>query len=88
MKKIALLLSIPLLLFACKSDTKSDSNADVVEETVKEEIAYASFGEKITDENVLSKTEIIETYKNLKVGDTAMVKFTTKVNEVCQTKGC
>ena len=88
MKKIALLLSIPLLLFACKSETKSGTNVDVVEETVKEEIAYASFGEKITDENVLSKTEIIETYKNLKVGDTAMVKFATTVNEVCQTKGC
>ena len=88
MKKIVILLSIPLLLFACKSETKPETNADVVEETVKEEIAYASFGEKITDENVLSQPEIIETYKNLKVGDTAFVKFATKVNEVCQTKGC
>ena len=88
MKKIALLICIPVLMFACKSDPKMDDNKEVVEEVVKEEIAYASFGDKITDENVLAKSEIIETYKNLKVGDTAVVKFTTSVNEVCQAKGC
>ena len=75
-------------MFACKSDPKMDDNKEVVEEVVKEKIAYASFGEKITDENVLAKSEIIETYKNLKVGDTAVVKFTTSVKEVCQAKGC
>ncbi len=88
MKKIALLFCILVLLFSCKSETKSENNKDLVEETVKEQIAYASFGKKITDENVLDKPEIIETYKNLKVGDTAIVKFTTSVKEVCQTKGC
>ena len=88
MKKIAYLLCIPLLMFACKSETKSENNKDLVEETVKEQVAYASFGNKISDENVLAKSEIIETYKNLKVGDTAFVKFTASVNEVCQAKGC
>ena len=88
MKKIALLICIPLLLFSCKSDSKVDVNKEVVEEVVNKKIAYASFGEKITDENVLAKSEIIETYKNLKVGDTAVVKFTTSVKEVCQAKGC
>ncbi len=88
MKKLIVLLSIPFVLVACKSENKTEKQADVVEEVVKQEIAYASFGEKITDENVLSKSEIIETYKNLKAGDTAVVKFSTTVNEVCQTKGC
>jgi len=88
MKKFIVLLSIPFLLFACKTETKSEKETAAAEETVKEQIAYASFGEKITDENVLSKSEIIKTYDNLKVGDTAVVKFTTTVNEVCQTKGC
>lgn len=49
---------------------------------------YRSFGEEISDKNLLSKKEIIETYKNLKVGDTAIVKFAAKVNDVCQSKGC
>ena len=85
MKKLALLFCVILLIFACKSETKSQ---DVSTDETKELIAYASFGEKITDEDVLTKKEIIEKYKSLKSGDTAFVKFTTKVNEVCQTKGC
>ncbi|PHS68410.1 MAG: DUF4920 domain-containing protein [Flavobacterium sp.] len=84
MKKLVVLFSIPFLLFACKSETKSEKQ----EEIVKQEIAYASFGDKITDENVISKTEAVEVYKNLKAGDTVSVKMTTKVNEVCQSKGC
>ena len=66
MKKIVLLLSIPFLfLFACKSDTKAEKDVDLAQETIKEAIAYASFGAEITDENVLNKTQMIETYKNL-----------------------
>ena len=84
MKKLVVLFSIPLLLLACKSETKSEKQ----EEIVKQEIAYASFGDKITDENVISKAEAVEVYKNLKVGDTVSLKMTTKVNEVCQSKGC
>lgn len=88
MKKIILLLAIPLLFSACKSDKKNENSSNNVTNEIKKEVAYASFGEKITNENVLSNSEIIETYKNLKVGDTTMVKFTATVNEVCQAKGC
>ncbi len=84
MKKLVVLFSIPLLLLACKSETKSEKQ----EEVAKKEIAYASFGDKITDENVISKAEAVEVYKNLKAGDTVSIKMTTKVNEVCQSKGC
>ena len=78
MKKIALLFIASLFILSCKNGTK-DSTA---------ELSYASFGEKITDVDVLTKDEIIEKYKTLKSGDTAFVKFTSKVKEVCQTKGC
>jgi len=88
MKKLIVLLSIPFLLFSCKSETKSEKQENATKDVVKQEIAYASFGNKITDEKVISKSEAIETYKNLKIGDTVMVKMETKVNEVCQSKGC
>jgi hypothetical protein len=78
MKRIALLFVTFLLIISCKNENK-ETTAD---------IAYASFGDKITDEEVLTKDEIIEKYKTLKAGDTAFVKFTSKVNEVCQAKGC
>jgi hypothetical protein len=78
MKKFSLLLVVSLLILSCKNNTKEGIT----------EVAYASFGERINDEGVLTKDEIIEKYNNLKTGDTAFVKFTSKVNEVCQAKGC
>lgn len=88
MKKLIVLFSIFTLLFACKSENKESKVPDTTEIKPKLEESYSSFGEKISDKNLLSKKEIIETYKNLKVGDTAIVKFAAKVNEVCQSKGC
>jgi hypothetical protein len=87
MKKLIVLLSV-VLLFACKSENKESIEIGAKDIEAKEEVSYLSFGEKITDEDLLSNKEIVETYNNLKAGDTAIVKFTAKVNEVCQTKGC
>ncbi len=90
MKNIALMLFFTILLFGCKSENKSEKEieTEVVQDSAKEPIAYASFGDEITDTDVLTKSEIIETYNNLKVGDTAVVKFKSDVIEVCQAKGC
>jgi len=88
MKKLIVLLSIFTLLFACKSENKESKVSETTEIKPELEVPYRSFGEKISDKNLLSKKEIIETYKNLKVGDTAIVKFAAKVNDVCQSKGC
>lgn len=81
-------MSIFTLLFACKSENKESKVSETTEIKPELEVPYRSFGEKISDKNLLSKKEIIETYKNLKVGDTAIVKFAAKVNDVCQSKGC
>jgi hypothetical protein len=78
MKKLIFLFIASLVLISCKNETKENT----------EEVAYASFGDKITAEEVMTQDEIIEKYNTLKVGDTAYVKFTSTVNEVCQTKGC
>ncbi len=88
MKKLILLLSIFVLLFACKSEDEKNKTIDAAETKTEVELVYLSFGDKITDVNVLPKVKIIETYKNLKAGDTVIVKFIAKVNEVCQAKGC
>ena len=88
MKKLIVLLSIFTLLFACKSENKETKVSNTSDIKPKAEVSYMSFGEKFSDKNLLSKKEIIKTYKNLKVGDTAIVKFAAKVNDVCQSKGC
>ena len=82
-------LVLSLAVVACKNANESKENEDIAT-TETEEIAtnYQSFGEEITDENVLTKEEMISKYQNLKEGDTVDVKFTSKVNSVCQSKGC
>ncbi|MDV6170120.1 DUF4920 domain-containing protein [Flavobacterium sp. DG1-102-2] len=63
---------------------------DVVEAApVKDvKVDYASFGDKILADKAISKEEMMKKYKSLKIGDTLNVKFKSKVNAVCQKKGC
>ncbi|MDY7395790.1 DUF4920 domain-containing protein [Aureibaculum sp. 2210JD6-5] len=81
MRKL-ILLTCFLAFIACKEEKKESEN----EEQAK--IAYASFGEEITDENVISKEEMAKKFENLKSGDTVAVKFVSSINEVCKAKGC
>lgn len=52
------------------------------------QVEYASFGDKILADKAISKEEMIKKYKSLKPGDTLNVKFKSKINAVCQKKGC
>jgi hypothetical protein len=54
----------------------------------KKEIAYDSFGAKIDDKEALTINEAKEKFESLKDGDTLNFKFTTKISDVCQKKGC
>lgn len=77
-----------LSIVACKE--AKEEQTETANETVEEAIAsnYQSFGEVIDDKDVTSKEAMIEKYHNMKVGDTVDVKFSSKVNSVCQAKGC
>lgn len=86
MKKIIYAILTVAVLAAC--NTKVEKNTTETEETVAEAMAYQEFGEKITDADAMTKEQMYEKYKNLKPGDTAQVKFISKVNSVCQNKGC
>ena len=82
MKKILITITCLVFLVACKEQK------DQAQESSKEPIAYLSFGEKITDENVISKETMAEKFNTLKEGDTIDVKFASSINEVCKSKGC
>ena len=81
MKKIVAIVTISAALVSCN---KKDETA------VKSEskMTYASFGDKITQENAITKDEMLTKYKSLKAGDTLDIKLATKINEICQNKGC
>lgn len=49
---------------------------------------YASFGAKITKKGAISKEQMTAKYAKLKAGDTIIVKFRSKINDVCSKKGC
>jgi hypothetical protein len=78
MKKALFILTLFLLVISCnKKETK-----------VSDKLVFTSFGEKITDENAITKDVLLKKYKTLKLGDTIQVKVASKINEICQNKGC
>ena len=84
MKKFLTILAFAAVLVACKSG-KEDQKTEKKEVV---EIAYNSFGEKITDEAYLSSTDAYAKYQTLKAGDTIDLKFASSINDVCSKKGC
>ena len=81
MKKILLIAALSVALVSCNKKEEM-----VVKSESK--LTYASFGNKITEENAITKDEMLTKYKSLKAGDTLNVKVATKINEICQNKGC
>ena len=80
MKKIFVIAAMSVALVSCNKNVSS----------VKSEpkLTYASFGDKIKADNSITKEEMLAKYKTLKAGDTLNVKVATKINEICQNKGC
>ncbi|TCK68717.1 uncharacterized protein DUF4920 [Winogradskyella wandonensis] len=89
MKKILSLLIITVFITACKNDTKTSVETKEVEvKEISEEIAYNSFGDKITDADALTSERMLAYYKDMKVGDTLNAKMKGTITEVCSKKGC
>ena len=78
MKYLSLIL-LSVLLFSCKNETAKET-AMVGD--------YSSFGKIITADNAVSQEEMLAKFSSMKPGDTATVKFSSKVTSVCQAKGC
>jgi Domain of unknown function (DUF4920) len=88
-KFTALLFTLGLLLLSCnETKEKQESISDIVEETHEFAMNYKSFGEKISDENIITIDQMMAKYKVMKKGDTTHVKFKAEVNSVCQKMGC
>ncbi|PHX62373.1 MAG: DUF4920 domain-containing protein, partial [Flavobacteriales bacterium] len=78
MKRSLLIFTVFLIAISCnKKESKIASKTE-----------YATFGEKITKENTITKEILLEKYKTFKKGDTLAVKVSSKINEICQNKGC
>jgi len=89
MKKVLMLLFVAGVMFSCKNEKKTETEESNLEtEIVSEEIAYASFGKKINDDDVLSPERMLVHYESMSVGDTMNAKMKGTITEVCSKKGC
>ena len=82
MKRIVL-LGLAIALFSCNKKQEEVKN-----EAVADKINYAVFGDSITDAEALTSAEMMAKFKEIKEDDTLNVKFKSKINGVCQKKGC
>jgi hypothetical protein len=69
------------------------AKAEKTEVSIKTEVTapkedFALFGEKFSADKAMSSADMLKKYKTMKAGDTVVVKFRSKVNEVCKKKGC
>jgi len=85
MKYLAQICLITLLFLTACKEAKKETKAV---EQPKQEIAFASFGDKITSEDAITSAQMFDKFKTLKKGDTVNVKFASSVKEVCSKKGC
>jgi hypothetical protein len=81
--KNVLILTTVLFFLSCQKNKLNDSHI-----SNKEMISYTSFGDSISTEDVISKSELLSIYENLKENDSIKVKFESSIIDVCQKKGC
>ena len=77
--------AVALLFFVgCKQAEKVNN----LEISKVQELAFVSFGDKISNEEVVTSKEMLLKFKDMIVGDTINVKFASEIKEVCAAKGC
>jgi hypothetical protein len=86
MRNFVKFCAVALLVFsACK---KGETENSEKKETNQIAMNFDAFGDKITAEKAMSADEMLAKFSNMKVGDTIIAKFASKIDEVCSKKGC
>ena len=83
MKNIIFALTIIMVVFSCKNETKADETS-----AVPQDLAYASFGDEIDVDGAITALEMAVKYDNMSKKDTLAIKVKATINEVCSNKGC
>ena len=77
--------AVALLFFVgCKQAEKENK----LEISKVQELVFASFGDKISNEKVLTSKEMLIKFEDMIAGDTINIKFASEIKEVCAAKGC
>ena len=81
MRKITCLFALAVFAVSC-------GKKEEIKEEIKITESYAVFGDSISNDGALSSAEMMSKFESLKEGDTVDVKFSSKINDICQKKGC
>ena len=76
-----------IVLFSCTSCKLSEKENNAVT-PILSQLEFSSFGAKITEENAMSSQQMFAKFENMHFGDTARVKFSATIKELCTKKGC
>tara|TARA_B110000459_G_scaffold66740_1_gene74892 strand:- start:591 stop:1100 length:510 start_codon:yes stop_codon:yes gene_type:complete len=77
--------AVALVFFVgCKQAEKENK----LEISKVQELVFASFGDKISNEKVLTSKEMLIKFEDMIAGDTINIKFASEIKEVCAAKGC
>jgi hypothetical protein len=77
--------AVALLFFVGCKQAKKVNNLEI---SKVQELAFTSFGDKISNEKVVASKEMLLKFEDMIVGDTIHVKFASEIKEVCAAKGC
>jgi hypothetical protein len=77
--------AVALLFFVGCKQAKKVNNLEI---SKVQELAFTSFGDKISNEKVVTSKEMLLKFEDMIVGDTIHVKFASEIKEVCAAKGC
>lgn len=84
MKGFNILLVVLVAFCSCKQKVKSDTDANEMQKNP----TYVSFGEELSASGVEKPEKVLASYMELGESDTLKTKFSAKVKDVCQMKGC
>jgi hypothetical protein len=77
--------AVALVFFVgCKQAEKVNN----LEISKVQELVFVSFGDKISNEEVVTSKEMLLKFEDMTFGDTINVKFASEIKEVCAAKGC
>ena len=77
--------AVALVFFVGCKQAKKVNNLEI---SKVQELAFTSFGDKISNEKVVTSKEMLLKFEDMIVGDTIHVKFASEIKEVCAAKGC
>ena len=84
MKTFNILVAFLVLIFSCKGqETKKE-----VEDKSGVSQSYITFGNQIDPNGAINNNEMAAKYSAMAIVDTVRTKFSAKVTNVCQVKGC